>query len=86
MFCLTELYDGRDVYRIYYIKKHYMFQHYFFFIYEPEDGQLKVPKHVVVLYVIILYISPPSYSCVTQVYTLQYSILFYDLLFCRVGL
>jgi len=26
--CLTQLYDGRDVYIIYYIKKNYMFRHF----------------------------------------------------------
>ena len=25
--CLTQLYDGRDMYRIYYIKNSYMFRH-----------------------------------------------------------
>jgi len=71
--CLTQLYDGRDMYRIYYINNNYMFRHFtlaifrlrneknlvssythfvMFFISQPEDGQCKVPKHVVVLYVI----------------------------------
>jgi len=58
--CLTQLYDGRDMYRIYYIKNNYMFRHFSlaifrlicFFISQPEDGQRKVPKHVVVLHVI----------------------------------
>ena len=44
--CLTQLYDGRDMYRICYIKS----TTYFGTL--PEDGQCKVPKHVVVLYVI----------------------------------
>ena len=26
--CLTQLYDGRDMYRIYYIKNKYMFRHF----------------------------------------------------------
>ena len=26
--CLTQLYDGRDMYRIYYIKNNYMFWHF----------------------------------------------------------
>ena len=26
--CLTQLYDGRDMYRIYYIKNNYMFRHF----------------------------------------------------------
>jgi len=26
MYCLTELYDGREMYRIYYIKNNYMFR------------------------------------------------------------
>ena len=26
--CLTHLYDGRDMYRIYYIKNNYMFRHF----------------------------------------------------------
>jgi len=26
--CLTRLYDGRDMYRIYYIKNNYMFRHF----------------------------------------------------------
>jgi len=26
--CLTQLYDGRDTYRIYYIKNNYMFRHF----------------------------------------------------------
>jgi len=37
-----------------------------FFIYQPDDGQWKVPKHVVVNYVInYIYIYPPD-SCVRQ--------------------
>ena len=28
MYCLTELYDGRDMYRTYYIKNNYMFWHF----------------------------------------------------------
>ena len=39
--CLTQLYAGRDKYRIYYIKN-YMFRHF-------TIGLYKVPKHVVVL-------------------------------------
>ena len=27
VYCLTQLYDGRDMYRIYYIKNNYMFRH-----------------------------------------------------------
>jgi len=55
--CLTQIYDGRDMYRIYYIKNNYMFGHFKldifrFFISQAEHGQCKVPKHVVVLYVI----------------------------------
>ena len=42
--CLTQLYDGRDMYRIYYIKNNYMFRHW--------RWPIKVPKHVVILYVI----------------------------------
>ena len=26
--CLTQIYDGRDIYRIYYIKNSYMFRHF----------------------------------------------------------
>jgi len=26
--CLTQVYDGRDMYRIYYIKNNYMFRHF----------------------------------------------------------
>jgi len=26
--CLTQLYDGRDMYRIYYVKNNYMFRHF----------------------------------------------------------
>ena len=37
-----------------------------FSIIQPEDGQWKVPKHVVVIYVVnIIYIYPPD-SCVRQ--------------------
>ena len=62
--CLTQLYDGRDMYRIYYIKNNYMFRPFklasileysclpSFFISQPDDGQFKGSKHVVVLYVI----------------------------------
>jgi len=28
--CLTQLYDGRDMYTIYYIRNNYMFRHFFF--------------------------------------------------------
>ena len=45
-----------------------------FLNYQPEDGQCKVPKHVVVLYV-INYTSLPPYSFVRQVYKLQSSLL-----------
>jgi len=44
--CLTQLYDGRVMYRIYYMKTTTCFGTL------PEDDQCKVPKHVVVLYVI----------------------------------
>jgi len=27
-FCLTQIYDGKDMYRIYYIKNNYMFRHF----------------------------------------------------------
>jgi len=39
-------------------------------IYQPEDGQWKGPKYVVVLYVVDLYMSIPPYSCVRQVHKL----------------
>ena len=28
MYCLTQLYDGTDMHRIYYIKNNYMFRHF----------------------------------------------------------
>ena len=28
MYCLAQLYDGREMYRIYYIKNNYMFRHF----------------------------------------------------------
>ena len=28
MYCLTQLYDGRDMYKIYYAKNNYMFRHF----------------------------------------------------------
>jgi len=31
--CLTQLYDGRDTYRIYYVKNDYMFRHFSFAIF-----------------------------------------------------
>ena len=70
--CLTQLYDGRDMYRLHYIKNNYIFRHFtlaiFRFISQPEDCQCKMPKHVVVLYVInFIHI----YSCVRQIHTLQ---------------
>jgi len=42
--CLTQLYADRDMYRIYYIKTTICFG--------TLHGQCKVPKHIVVLYVI----------------------------------
>ena len=64
--CLTQLYDGRDMYRMYYTKNNYMFRPFILaiFISQPEDGQCRWPKHVVVLYVInSLHISTIIYLC-----------------------
>ena len=44
----TTLFDGRDMYRIYYIEN----KELSFFISQPEDGHCQVPKHLVVLYVV----------------------------------
>ena len=35
--CLTQLYDGRDMYRIYYIKSNYMFRHFTLDIFRLEN-------------------------------------------------
>ena len=35
--CLTQLYDDRDMYRIYYIKKNYMFRHFTFAIFRLRN-------------------------------------------------
>ena len=40
--CLTPLYDGRDMYRIYYIKNNYMFRHFTLAIF-----RLRNEKHLV---------------------------------------
>jgi len=68
--CLTQHYDGRDMYRIYYIKN-YMFRHFTlaifscllsFFISQPEDGQCKVPKHVVLYVINSIYLKQNCYG------------------------
>jgi len=47
--CLTQLYDGRYIFIIYYINNNYMFRHFTSAFSQPEDDQCKVPKHVVVI-------------------------------------
>ena len=51
--CLTQLYGGIDMYNL--LHKEQLHVSALFIghlIYQPEDDQWKVPKHVVVLYII----------------------------------
>ena len=39
--CLTQLYDGKHMYRIYYIKNNYMFRHFILAIYRLKMANVK---------------------------------------------
>ena len=63
-----------DMYKVYYIKNNYMFRHFTLAIFrlrnEPEYGQCKVPKYIVVLYVMkSIHISTIIQLCQTNTYT-----------------
>jgi len=48
--CLTQLYDGRDMYTIYYIKNNYMFRHFTLVIFRLRNGK-KLSKQLYSTYV-----------------------------------
>jgi len=48
--CLTQLYDGRDMYRIYYIKNNYMFRHFTLAIFRLRNEK-KLSKQLYSTYV-----------------------------------
>jgi len=45
-YCLTQLYDGRDMYRIYYIKNNYMFRHFTLAILRLRNEKKKLSKQL----------------------------------------
>jgi len=47
--CLTQLYDGRDTYRIYYIKNNYVFRHFTLAIFRLRNK--KINKQLLSTYV-----------------------------------
>jgi len=40
MYFLTQLYNGRDMYRIYYIKNNYMFRHFTLVVFRLSNEKL----------------------------------------------
>ena len=49
--CLTQLYDGRDMHRIYYIKNNYMFRHFILAIFRLINEKKKLSKQLYSTYV-----------------------------------
>jgi len=45
MYCLTQLYYGRDIYRIYYIKNSYMFRHFSLAIFRLTNEKILVSSY-----------------------------------------
>jgi len=45
MYCLTQLYDGRDMYRIYYITNNYMFRHLTMAIFRLRNEKVLVSSY-----------------------------------------
>jgi len=50
MYCVTQLYDDRYIYRIYYIKNNYMFWHFTFAIFRLRNKK-KLSKQLYLTYV-----------------------------------
>ena len=48
--CLTQIYDGRDTYRVYYMKNNYMFQHFTLAIFKLRN-KIKLSKQLYSTYV-----------------------------------
>ena len=64
--CETQLYDGRDTYRIYYIKNNYMFRHFTLAIF-----RLRIEKKIVSSYTRFIWVVysgelSPSYNSFTS--------------------
>ena len=49
--CLTQLYDGSDMYRIYYIKNNYKFRHFTLVIFRLRNEKKKLSKQLYSTYV-----------------------------------
>ena len=52
MYCLTQLYDDRDTYRIYYIKNNYMFRPFTLAIIRLRNEKNLVSSHTRVMWVV----------------------------------
>jgi len=52
MYCLTELYDGRDMYRVYYIKNNYMFRHFSLAIFRLINKKNLVSSYTRLMWVV----------------------------------
>jgi len=50
--CLTQLYDGRDMYRIYYIKNNYMFRHFTLAIFRFRNEKNLVSSYTRLMWVV----------------------------------
>jgi len=50
--CLTQLYDGRDMYRIYYIKNNYMFRHFTLVIFRLRNEKNLVSSSTRLMWVV----------------------------------
>jgi len=52
MYCLTQLYDGRDMYRVYYIKNNYIFRHFSLAIFRLINEKNLVSSYTRLMWVV----------------------------------
>ena len=52
MYCLTQLYYGRDMYRMYYIKNNYMFRHFTLAIFRLRNEKKLVSSYTGLMWVV----------------------------------
>ena len=52
--CLTQLYGGRDMYRIYYIKNNYMFRHFTLTIFRLRNEKNLVSSYIRLMWVVYI--------------------------------